>query len=344
MIRTKSLAVSATLAVVLTISLILTPAMADDSSSKPERPIRLYATATVGPIGKVQALAPVSINGRARGGERFIWGGEMLQTFETAVQLEFEQFGRVTLARGAMARFASARSFEDGTSGNVLIVSLIRGAVTLKLGPDSGGYAEAGGSVFTASRGAAFKLEVNEGTPVLTTSAGKVRTDQLPQSDLKIQVVDELGRPVTSGAMLSVRARSTRQLQVRVTDKNDRPVPDVPVIFLVGGSGGGTLGSGAAAGASVTASTNAQGIATTSFTAGPTPASTSVTSTIAGTTTSTTIGVSTTAAAGILTGTTLAIIGAAVAGGTVAAVVAVKKSQGNNKEPVTALPPTITPR
>jgi uncharacterized protein YaiE (UPF0345 family) len=288
MIRSKSLALSVPLVVVLTVSLIPRPAMADNSSSKPERPIRLYATSTFGPIGKVQTLAPVSINGRIDGAGPFIWGGEMLQAFETTVQLEFKQLGRVTLSGGAVASFASARTtFEDSASGNVLIVSLIRGAVTLKLGAEAGGYAEAGGSTFTASRGATFKLEVNEGTPVLTTIVGKVRTEQLPQSDLKIQVVDELGRPVTSGAMLSVRARSTRQLQVRVTDRNDRPVPDVPVIFLAGGSGGGTLGSGAAAGNRVTVTTNAQGIATTSFTAGPASASTSVTSTIAGTTTST---------------------------------------------------------
>jgi hypothetical protein len=344
MISTKSLAVSLALVVVLTASLIPRPAMADDSSSKPERPIRLYATATVGPIGKVQTLAPMGINGRARAGERFIWGGEMLQAFETAVQLEFDQLGRVTLAGRAVARFASARTtFEDSASGKVLIVSLIRGAVTLKLGAEAVGYVEAGGSVFTASRGATFKLGVNEGHPVLTTMAGKVRAEQLPQSDLKIQVVDEFGRPVASGAKLSVRARSTRQLQVRVTDKNDHLVPDAPVVFLVGGQGGGTLGSGAAAGTSVTVTTNAQGIAATSFTAGPTSASTSVTATVAGTTTFTTIGVSTTVAAGIFTGTMLGIIAAAVAGGTVAAVVALKQSQGN-KEPVTALPPNITPK
>ena len=177
----------------------------------------------------------------------------------------------------------------------------------------------------------------------MTPVCGTVRAEQLPQSDYKIQVVDELGRPVTSGAQLSVRARSVRQIQVRVTDKDDRPVPDIPVVFLLGGSGGGTLGSGAAAGSTVSVTTNAQGIATTSFTAGPTPTSASVTATVPGTTATTTVGVTTTAAAGILTGTTLAIVVAAVAGGTAAAVVAVKNAQ-KNSEPITVLPPNITPK
>lgn len=343
MMRNESLAASLLLAV-LTASLLPTPALADDSSSQPVSPIRLYATAMAGPIGKFQTLSPVSLNGRVYRGEHFIWSGDMLQSFDTGAQLEFEQLGRVILARGAAARFASARaSFEDKASGRVLIVSLISGAVTLKLGADAGAYVEAGGSLYTASRGAAFRLRLSEGRAELTTIAGKIQAEQAAQSDFKIQVVDELGRPVASGAQLSVRARSTRQIQVRVTDKNDRPVPDTAVIFLLGGQGGGTLGSGATSGTSVTVSTNAQGIATTSFTAGPTSASASVTATVAGTSASTTIGVSTTVAAGILTGTTLGIVAAAVAGGAVAAVVAVRQLQ-DNKEPVTALPPNITPK
>jgi len=342
MIRTKSLAVSSILVVALTVSLLPQPARADDPGSGRERSIHLYATAVAGPIGEVQAFTPVSINGRAGRGEKFIWSGEMVQALDACVQVEFYQLGRVTLGRGAATRFASARSrFEEANSCRVLIVSLVAGEISLKLMAETAAYVEAGGSAFTTSPGATFKLGVNEGQVMLTTIAGKVRAEPLRQSDLKIQFVDELGRPVTSGAGLSVRARSTRQVQVRVTDKNDRPVPDTPVIFLLAGQGG-TLGSGVTAGTSVTVATNAQGVAATSFTAGPASASSSVTATVAGTTTSTTIGVTTTAA-GILTGTTLGIVAAAVAGGTVAAVVVVKQLQ-NNKEAVTALPPNITPK
>ncbi|HSB11110.1 MAG TPA: hypothetical protein VLM38_16600 [Blastocatellia bacterium] len=336
----KPLTVSFLVAV---LTLALTPGPASAGGSSSERPIRLFATATAGPIGTAQTLSPLSINGRVCGGEQVIWGGETLQTFGTGAQLDFDQIGTVALARDTLARFASARTvLEDDTSGSVLIVSLISGVATLKLGAGAGAYVEAAGSVFTASRGAKFKLAVQQGHAALTTIAGKVTEDQLPQADLKIQVVDELGRPVASGSQLSVRARASRQIQVRVTDKDDRPVPDAPVIFLLGGQGG-TLGTGTTAGTSVTVATNAQGIATTSFTAGPASGSTSVTATVAGTNASTTVGVSTTVAAGIFTGTTLGIVAAAVAGGTLATVVAVRQAQ-NNKEPVTALPPNITPK
>jgi hypothetical protein len=342
MIRVKSLAISSTLVVVLTVCLLPQPARADDSSSGREGSIHLYAKEFAGPIGEVQALTPVSINGRAGRGQQFIWSGEMVQALNASIHLEFYQLGRVTLGRSAATRFASARSGdEDGNSCRVLIASLVAGEIALKLMPETAAYVEAGGSAFTASRGATFKLGVKEGQVMLTTISGEVRTEALPQSDLKIQFVDDLGRPVASGAKLSVRARSTRQVHVRVTDKNDRPVPDMPVVFLLGGQGG-TLGSGASAVTSVTVATNAQGVAAASFTAGPASASTSVTATVAGTGTTATMGVTTTAA-GILAGTKLGLIAAAVAGGTVATVVVVKQVQ-DNKEPITALPPTITPR
>jgi len=326
---------------VLIESLIPKPILADDSDH--DRPVRLYASAFAAPIGKFLALVPVSINGRrAARGEQFIWGGEMLQAPDTGVRVELDELGRVTLGGGAIVRFATARTtFDDGTRGNVLIASLINGAITLKLQGDAGAYVEAGGSVFTSSRGASFHVGVTEGRAALTTLAGTVRVEQTAQSELNIRFVDELGRPAASGAQLSVRVRAARQIQVRVTDKNDRPVPDMPVVFALAGQGGGTLGSGATAGTSLSVTTNAQGIATTSFSAGATPASTSVTAAVPGTSASTAIGVTTTAATGVITGTTLGIV-AAVAGGTVATVVAVKQAQGN-REPVTALPPNITP-
>jgi peroxiredoxin len=52
-------------------------------------------------------------------------------------------------------------------------------------------------------------------------------------------------KPLNIGATTDVHARSSRSLQVRVTDENDRPVPDLPLLFTleaVGGPGNsGTL-------------------------------------------------------------------------------------------------------
>jgi hypothetical protein len=78
-------------------------------------------------------------------------------------------------------------------------------------------------------------------------------------------------RPLNLGTNTEIRARSTRSLQVRVTDENDRPVPDAPILFLLGGSGsGGSVGGGAgslAGQTSLRALTNSQGVAQVNFTA-----------------------------------------------------------------------------
>src|SRR3989442_943422 len=95
-----------------------------------------------------------------------------------------------------------------------------------------------------------------------STFAGVVPAqDQPPPQDVNIRVVDELGRPVASGAALSVRARSTRQIQVQVTDKNDKPLPDLPVLFSLGDPCIGSLGLGALAGPNFRQKTDKRGIA-----------------------------------------------------------------------------------
>lgn len=76
-------------------------------------------------------------------------------------------------------------------------------------------------------------------------------------------------KPLNLGTNTEIRARSTRNLQVRVTDENDRPVPDAPVLFLLssGGAGGGSTGSFAGQ-TSLRAMTNSEGIAQVDYTAG----------------------------------------------------------------------------
>lgn len=53
-------------------------------------------------------------------------------------------------------------------------------------------------------------------------------------------------KPLNLGTNTEIRARSTRNLQVQVTDENDRPVSDVPLLFLLAGLAagrGGNLGT-----------------------------------------------------------------------------------------------------
>ena len=120
-------------------------------------------------------------------------------------------------------------------------------------------------------------------------------------------------RPVGMGSNISVRARSTRQIQVQVTDENDRPVPDIPILFAIagatgnlgsfapagagvsGGAAGGSASAGAGsasggAGGSVASSTggfsvttDASGVARVQFVAGDTPGNGTLTARVEGT-------------------------------------------------------------
>ncbi len=85
-------------------------------------------------------------------------------------------------------------------------------------------------------------------------------------------------KPLNLGTNTEIRARSTRNLQVQVTDENDRPMPDVPLLFLLAGiaSGSGAALAGQAGNSaaqalagqtSLRAVTNPYGIANLNFTA-----------------------------------------------------------------------------
>jgi hypothetical protein len=86
-----------------------------------------------------------------------------------------------------------------------------------------------------------------------------------------------------------VRARSTRQVQIQVTDKDDKPVADVAVLFSLGDPCLGTLGLGAGAGTDFREKTDNRGIAAVPLTAGAVRCLASLTATIEGTNTSVTL-------------------------------------------------------
>ena len=330
MIRFKMLATSLSIALALILSLMPKAALAGDRGD--DRPIKLYATAMEGPIGKVESFGEMAIDGRTVYGERSIWGGQLIQAKAASARIRFDSVGEVTMLRGAMARFAASRDGE--ASGKILIAQLVGGDIAVRLNDEAGAYFEAFGSVFTASRGAEFRLRIREGEVLLNKTEGEVVRQQTQQRKYVI-------RPVGLGANISVRARETRQIQIQVTDENDNPVPDLPVVFALGSPGAGSFGSGTAASSSVTVTTNAQGIATTSFTAGPGAGSSSVTATVAGTSATWTATISVSAAAGIFSATTIAIIAAAAAAGATVAVVAANSD--DEPRPITISPPVVRP-
>ncbi len=294
-------------------------------------PIRLYATAMTGPVGMVEwnysSRSAFTINGRACRSEQTLWGGEVIESpVDASLRIRIDSIGEVTLGRASSAKLATAYSGE-----RALIASLFAGEIKINLFPEATAHVEAGDKTFTASEGAAFDIDARNGLPLLTTIAGVVATEQTTQRRYVV-------RPVGLGSAISVRARATRQIQIQVTDENDQPVADVPVVFTVGTSGGPSLGTIATTATVVgtstsTVRTDRRGLAAVIFTAGDLQGATSITATVEGTRFSWT-GNITVVAAGFWTGRKTAIVAGIGAG------VAVGIALGlRGRDPLRPLPP-----
>lgn len=331
-------------------SLTPAPARARHNGSDGERPIRLYAFERFGPIGSIKQnsliLRDVSVDGRISRGETLIWGGELIRVIsEGQARVTFDSLGEVRLSRGATVRFSASRGTHNNSSHDVLVASLEHGSLDVKLNRDAGAYVEAAGSTFTAEPGAGFGITVRDTGASLTRVTGAVNVQEQPvPQDVKIRYVDDLGRPMSAGNQLSVRARSSRQVQVQVTDKNDKPLPDLAVLFSVGDPCLGSLGLGLVAGASFRQRTDKRGIAAVPFVAGAAKCAASILAKVEGANASVSIQTSVLQPKAFFSAQNPAVIigaGAAAAGAVTA--VAVAKS-GNKEAPIRALPPsTIKP-
>jgi hypothetical protein len=288
------------------------PAFADNGDE--DKPIRLRANAEFAPLGEVFSLGDVALNGKTAKGAQTLWGRELIQSFsDSGASVSIEALGTVTLKKGAIVRLAKNTNVNsDESNRGVLIASLVNGDMNVKLEEGVSAYVQTCGAIYTSSNGASFRITARDGQVFAKASVGTIEIQQ-PAPQKKYFV-----RPVGLGATTSVRARSTRQIQVQVTDENDKPVPDIPIIFALGTAGAGTLGSGAAAGATTTAiQTNAQGIASVQFTAGANQATTEISATVENTRYSWTGTLAVAKAAGFWTplNTTLVVIGVAAAVG-----------------------------
>ena len=308
------------------------------------RPVTLSVTARFSPIGsiKLNALSDtsVAIDGRIARGEVPIWGGELINVRAgRTAKVSFSSIGQVTLAQGAVVRFATAHATSSDTGHEVLVASLVSGSIDVKLDTKAAAYVEAGFSALTASPGATFAVSLDNGRARVTTASGVVTAqDQpAPPQDVNIRVVDDLGRPVASGSQFSVRARSTRQVQVQVTDKNDKPLPDLPVLFSLGNPCLGSLGLGAVAGMTLVQKTDNRGIAAVPLVAGAARCASSITAKVEGTNSSVTIQTSVQATTGFWsTQNTLIVAGAAAAAGVTAGLIV---ANAGNDEPIKPVPP-----
>ena len=261
-------AIALVLVCVLIIGLAPKSASAYGDSRDEERAVRLYAIERFGPIGTILETAfanpAVVINGRAASGEQMIWGGELIQApAGKSVNAFFDSIGRVTLANGAMARFTTAPGKSDDSGKQVLITSLVNGSLTIKLDSDAGAYVEAAGSRFTALPKAHFRVDARDGQAQLARMSGTVLVEEQSTQARYI-----LRPPAGQGSTLSVSARSTRQVQIQVTDENDRPIPDLPILFSLGDPCLGSIGLGAGAGTLFRGKTDRRGIAAVPWIAG----------------------------------------------------------------------------
>ena len=329
-------------------SLTPPPVRAGGSGSEGEKPIRLYVSERFGPIGLIKlnslTVRDVSVDGRIPQGEASIWGGELIRVIDDRkVRVAFGSLGEVTLARGATVRFAAARGTYGDTGHDVLIASLEQGSLDVRLNRDAGAYIEAAGSTFTSELGASFAVSVRDAHASLMRLVGAVSVqDQPVPQDVKIRMVDDLGRPVSAGSQLSVRARSTRQVQVQVTDKNDNPLPDLPVLFSLGNPCLGSLGLGVAAAASFRQKTDKRGIAAVPLVAGAAKCAASIIVKVEGTNASVSIQTNVVQNRGFWnTQNTLLVVGAAAAAGIATGLVV---ANSGSSQPIRAVPPpTIKP-
>ena len=327
---------------VLTMSSIPQTARADSGASDLDRPIRLHATAMRAPIGSVDAFASININGKQVSGEQSLWGGELIEASTGApTRVQFDSIGTAALTAGTAVRFATTHSFVAQDNGPVLIASVLKGSLAVRLNQDAGAYVEACGTRFTALQGASFRIGIREGLAVLSIVRGRVDSEQTQRPNYKIRPVDELGRPVDLGRTLSVRSRSTRNFQIQVTDENDKPIPDLPILFSLGDPCLGSLGVGAAGGTQFRKNTDNKGIAAVPFIAGAAKCLGSLSAKVEGTNTEFTqqIGVQ---QGGFWTARNSLMVGGIVAGAAVGTALAV--GSGGDSEPLRPVPPPrVTP-
>jgi hypothetical protein len=331
-------AIALLLVLALITGLMPNAARADGDNAKADQPIRLYASARFGPIGAINSDSPgisrVIVNGRMARGEQMIWGGELIEVpLDRSVRVSFDSIGQVTLNRGAMVRFGTALANPDDAGRRVLVALLINGGLRVNLAQDAGAYIEAAGSRFTASRNAQFQMSVNEGAVSFNATAGTISVEQQPVGQRRYIL-----RPVAGqGATLSVAARSTRQVQIQVTDENDRPVPDLAMLFSLGSPCLGSLGIGAGAGMLTREKTDNRGIASVPWVAGAAKCAGAITVNVEGTDASYVFQAQI-RQLGFWTARNSLLVGAAAAAAGAGVGIAVSQT-GGNKEPIVAVPP-----
>ena len=156
--------------------------------------IRLFATAAYGPIGRFMWSLPGSkaaINSRLADAEQAIWNGDLIEAPSgPSVYLSLDSIGQVTLKSGAQVRLATTLTkLDDNITRPVLVASLLRGDMVVKLQQEAIAHIEAGGSVVSTTPGARFHIGVFEGRLAIEMARGDVSIEQERRARIKARDV-----------------------------------------------------------------------------------------------------------------------------------------------------------
>lgn len=266
---------------------LLTPAVTATTHTQPHFVLRSddftpkTTFVSANPLGMYESIGTVKINGQPMSGRGLFWRGDEVEASASAgTRLTMVGFGSASLQPGTVMRFSTLADTPTSATENTLVVALTAGSVALRLQPGVSAQLKSGASSLLASAGASLRFSLRAQEPVVEVESGNVvplrnqdledltsisaNSDLSARNDLQTQstqpgyVLKPVGG-VRGSAVFDVRARATRQIQIQVTDENDRPVPDVPIII--------TFGSQLGRFSSTTISSNANGIASVDFTA-----------------------------------------------------------------------------
>jgi hypothetical protein len=275
------------LCVVIVLSVILAPssATADTGDHSSNRPIHLYATASVGPIGRMgnDPLRPSSllINGQPATAGQLVWSGDLVQSSAgTRACLPLHSIGEIRIGGGTTVRVAARHCGprEDGSNGMTVIASLAQGEITVELQKSANAYLRAAGMEYESSTGASFKANVKDGRASVEVKSGTVQPEvQGAQHQYTIT-------PVGHGSHIKVHSGKLFRIQVQVRE-DDKPVPGVAVLFALDTSGAviGLLGMGTLSGTTANVVTDADGMAAVQFVARDFSGSGPISATVEGT-------------------------------------------------------------
>src|SRR4030095_5481872 len=168
--------------IVLTVTLAPSSARADSGDHSSDRPIHLYATASVGPIGRM-GKDPIRsrsllIKGQHAAAGALVWSGDLIQSSAGAKAcVPLDSIGEIRIAGGTTVRLAARHCGprDDGATGLTLITSLAQGEIAVELQKSANAYLRAAGMEYESSSGASFTANVKDGRASVDVKSGEVK-------------------------------------------------------------------------------------------------------------------------------------------------------------------------